>query len=1170
MLVRRSVLGVFIYGLALLGTGVRPGYAFPVAKLRNLRPIAEIKGGKKGWLVARERGSLVFGDHVRTGPRGAAQIVFLGSDTNITLRANTEVEVKEPETASQPLAIRLIGAIGEVFIRSKGHTEVRTAAGIAATGGTEYSVRLDSADQTTVTVSEGHIVFFNPQGTVTVAADEQSMARVGTAPTLPVRVNAAGLLAWTGDVAGLPLPFELPASNRDPQALQNAKSLLQQGNARGGEAAFRALLDSPQADEAQAGVALSLLSNRDRTGAAAVVEGATTPLASAVRALLLLENNDARGAQTLLAPLAAAPGAPFQVHTLLALAQIQNADVVGAERSATRAVELAPTSAGARATLSLAQFFANTKDGAALKNARRAVELDPFSPLALLALGRVEAARGNLDEGRQALEQAVSLSPELPGAQRDLGALELALDRLPRAERALRASLASQPDDARTLAALGTVLLRHGDRTGAKENLDRAVELAPADPYVRANRAAFLVENGDLDAAAREGDFYFARQNTPAANTPKNAFVSGDDPTLGALLIRLSESALFRQQLDEAQRYANEAVRLLPGSAPARYQLARVFLEQGRTTQAEQGFQLALVLDPDFADARYALGLVREGRGFAGSARITGQIAAALEASQARTFSFQDLSSPGSSERIQAVLQNLTVFRSASRSFGDSQIDGSLSESGTNSGSFSFARELNKRRSAIGLNLAREEDSGIRPSAASRQQDATIQFGQKSNGDSSGIWALASWQRLQPSFDTQETSSPAAAQQRVNIEKPTLLVGGKFGNRNAQTRVLLDADRTHYNSILLADTLEDDFKALHGEIRHDRRLTQNVSLILGWSLGQRRLIDASDSVFNAPTGTVHFLTNNDQRARAQTGYARAVWTPSSQWRVEAEMRYRRLNLAKNSSVSVDPPDPNVVFPPNVSNRTVSAGLPGLVVLFRPSQSTTLRLRSRRTMGSIEDFDLLAPTDLFLVSLQRENPLLNPFTRGRSHELELSHTFSNASFARMNLFRFSNGPSSPVISGEPLASSRFQGLETEFSTLLTSHLSLAVRARWLDARGQSLDPMTGNPLPATSLAALPKFDSELDLQYLNRKGFFIQLAQQYVAGRHELLAEGETVPRRSGGFGLTGLRIGKRSGLRSTIFLEVSNLFAKKYTITSRSLTEPQEGRRFRVGASLRF
>ena len=59
-----------------------------------------------------------------------------------------------------------------------------------------------------LTVAEGAVDFFNPQGTVLVLANQQSQMEVGHAPSPPVAVDASGLVSWTADVAGIPIPWE--------------------------------------------------------------------------------------------------------------------------------------------------------------------------------------------------------------------------------------------------------------------------------------------------------------------------------------------------------------------------------------------------------------------------------------------------------------------------------------------------------------------------------------------------------------------------------------------------------------------------------------------------------------------------------------------------------------------------------------------------------------------------------------------------------------------------------------------------------------------------------------------------------------------------------------------------------------------------------------------------
>jgi hypothetical protein len=273
--------------------------ALPVARMRGVQPVLEVKGERQTWKLASERGALVFGDTVRAGARGKADLLF-NNGTRISLRAGSQLQILAPASAGKPLVVRVFGAFSEVFVRAKGPTEIRTAAGTAAVRGTEYLVRVDAENRTTVTVAEGAVAFFNPQGEVLLAANQTSTAVVGSAPTPPTTVDVSGLLAWTFESAGLPLEIEnrfLPTKNegerlfnagRAAQAAQffaaqvqttpNADNLLSLGRASlgsgdliGAQSAFeRALaLDATNA-EAKIGLALTALSRGELdTGCAA-------------------------------------------------------------------------------------------------------------------------------------------------------------------------------------------------------------------------------------------------------------------------------------------------------------------------------------------------------------------------------------------------------------------------------------------------------------------------------------------------------------------------------------------------------------------------------------------------------------------------------------------------------------------------------------------------------------------------------------------------------------------------------------------------------------------------------------------------------------------------------------------------------------------------------------
>jgi hypothetical protein len=180
-------------------------WALPVARLRNVKPQVQISTGN-GFLEARERAAIRFGDIVRTGNGGKAELLFTNG-TRVAMRENSQIQLVAPGQKDSPMVIRVFGALSEVFVRPRGNTQVRTAAAIAAARGTAFLVSLPDENTAIVTVTEDEVDFFNDQGRVLLAAGQQSTAKVGAAPSAPVAVDASGLAAWTAEIAGLPVDF---------------------------------------------------------------------------------------------------------------------------------------------------------------------------------------------------------------------------------------------------------------------------------------------------------------------------------------------------------------------------------------------------------------------------------------------------------------------------------------------------------------------------------------------------------------------------------------------------------------------------------------------------------------------------------------------------------------------------------------------------------------------------------------------------------------------------------------------------------------------------------------------------------------------------------------------------------------------------------------------------
>ncbi|HVF85556.1 MAG TPA: TonB-dependent receptor [Abditibacteriaceae bacterium] len=1184
---------------ALLPPGLQ---AIPLARMRRLEPVVQMRSARaQNWVVARERGALTYGDTVRTSAKGKADVLF-ANGTKIAMRGGTSIQIVPPANPNDPLVIRLFGALSEVFVRPKGNTQIRTAAAIAAARGTEYLVRLVDENTTEVTVTEGSVDFANAQGRVVVEANQQSVARVGQAPTVPVAVDVSGALRWTADVTDLPLEWETPFRSLDaagaarelqlaqraavnapqnieaqqrlaeafydafeysnasvqfekvaqmqPQNVAALVGLSRAQRARGDgaaalEASRRALQIDPDNQTAQLELALSQLVRGDNAAAQAALSNLQTmPQAQAVLGLVALRQGDANRAETFFRAALASSSQlssvrSSSVRSLLALSLLTQNRVPEAENQARLAVSVQPFSAQNQGALSLVLFFRGDLRGAQAAS-RLAVQANPDSPFALLTQGRVLVSQGRLDAARDALARAQALAPQLPIVASELGDVYLRLRQFPKAESNFRLALAQSPALASAHSGLGATLEAQGQNEQALAELQRAVELNPQDTSARTRLVEFYIARGELRQAE-------ALVPNDLAPTPEN----------GLLLARLSELSLFRQDLLKAQDYARRAVSLLPNSSLAHYQLGRVYLEQNRTFQAEQQFRQAAILDRENAAARFALGTIREqiesGRDLT---RASSLLSEANLGGAFRGLSLQNLQAPGTEDRIQAALQDPTVARIATRSYGDTQIDGMLGDKGRTNASFSSLRQSRDQRGLLGVTASTNSRNGARSNSDHTTDQIGLMLGQKARSNPSGLIFLGQFERVDQGLNT-DASSSFARDARVRINKPTILFGGNLQkSQDRRTRFLVQWTNfdDKVNGFERRSSRQEDGQSYSFELRHDRQIGAKNYLSAGLGLGRARR--DGDFFFGAfPPFVPNQRFAIETRIRSAEAYVRNDFSPNKRLTLTGEVQLRHLK----SDSAIQFTEPVVI--PRLANEFVNRVfvLPKFVLDYRLDVNTGIRLRARRVLGAVTDFELLRPTDLF-TALPNGLPLLGIGGRGNSIELEADHTFSDSSFLRINLFaqRLSDvqEPSADVSAGQLVRRARLRGLSASYEGSLGRETTFYLNATLNDAEDEGRQQ---------TIAFVPRFVGEAGLQYLRRDGWFAQPSYVYQSARFMPLAFG--VERGTGaGFGLLNLRIGKRSGLRSAFYAEVVNISNQKFDI----LGVQQPGRQFRIGASLRF
>jgi tetratricopeptide (TPR) repeat protein len=231
---------------------------------------------------------------------------------------------------------------------------------------------------------------------------------------------------------------------------------------------------------------------------------------------------------------------------------------------------------------------------------------EPGNEPALRAWAQAELALGKGADAATRIAALEAARPDAAALPVVRGQLALASGDLEAAQQAFEQALRLDVDSAAALAGEGEVALRRGDPAQALERFQGAVARAPDDPdYAYGVARAHLAAG---DEAAAEADL-----RRVLRSHPEHVGAAND---LAWLLARRGESLPWAQEL------AQRAVRLAP-SPETRDTLGFVLWRQGHGKAARKAFEAALAARPDYATARYHLGLVQLDAGERDAARAS-------------------------------------------------------------------------------------------------------------------------------------------------------------------------------------------------------------------------------------------------------------------------------------------------------------------------------------------------------------------------------------------------------------------------------------------------------------------------------------------------------------------------------------------------------------------
>ena len=279
-----------------------------------------------------------------------------------------------------------------------------------------------------------------------------------------------------------------------------------------------------------------------------------------------------------------------------------------------------------------------------LREAWTKADADPTNAVAVGEFGEVLLAYSQFDGATSCFRRCRLLEPESFRWAYLLGVAEASLGRSDAASRALSEALTMRPGDLAAAIRLSDLLEQSGEKSQAREVLEKALEAAPRSSAAlyRLGRllagrepglaighleAALEVEPGYREALYALANAYRAEDREDDAEEQLRLYEQADpaprrhyaDPLIDSLdsVRRESAQAVFNEghSLQErgeitAARAAYESVlEIDPDYVQAHVNLVSVFGQMGDPDQARRHYQLAVALDPGIAEAHYNYGV---------------------------------------------------------------------------------------------------------------------------------------------------------------------------------------------------------------------------------------------------------------------------------------------------------------------------------------------------------------------------------------------------------------------------------------------------------------------------------------------------------------------------------------------------------------------------------
>ncbi len=230
----------------------------------------------------------------------------------------------------------------------------------------------------------------------------------------------------------------------------------------------------------------------------------------------------------------------------------------------------------------------------ALKNFKRAINLDAEAPELYNMVGMIELKLKQYGAAREALETSISLQPDAPAVHINLGNIYLAEKNYQQAEKEFQKALKQNPKYLKGYASLAALKVQRGLFDDALASYNKILEINPELYLVQYHLGEIFEFKKDFSQAIK----YYQKtiKDLPKFWEPYNnlAYLYADQS----------------QSLDEALRLARKAIELSENNSSSLDTLGFVYYKLKKLDLAEKAYLKALALAPNHPYILYHLALL--------------------------------------------------------------------------------------------------------------------------------------------------------------------------------------------------------------------------------------------------------------------------------------------------------------------------------------------------------------------------------------------------------------------------------------------------------------------------------------------------------------------------------------------------------------------------------